>query len=521
MRASRLVPQASGEAGFARQQAAHDMWGHSLNASPQLNWRIDEAQSLNLQAFLQRSDWHSKVQFDDLAASSPALFEDPSRNEGSARNHRLSGQWQRRFASERKLELKFIAGEAVNDFDNQTYRAGQPYRRSVGESQDRSFTQSGKFSQLVGDQHRLSAGWELESRRRDDERRITVLGADQLPGIDGLPLSARIARQAWYLQDEWELSEQWLLYGGLRREAITTRSDTLDIPVRNHSQVLSPLLHVNFKPDAKGRDVVRASITRSYKAPDLYAMLARPTLNSIYPLPNQGNDSVAADRVGNPLLRPELATGLDLAYERYFSGGGMFSIGVFHRRVKDLVRNITTLENPAWATVPRWVSRPENMSRASSSGIELEWKGSAAQLLPGWIDPKTRLDFKGSLNYYKSKVDAVPLPNSRLDGQQPWSGTFGFDYRLRDLPLAIGGNLSYTPAYVTQQTMSQALALSHSRAIDLYAQWTLNPQTSLRLGATNAASHWSGRTTSSNDGAMLEVFRKSRPSYTVALDVKL
>jgi iron complex outermembrane receptor protein len=250
-------------------------------------------------------------------------------------------------------------------------------------------------------------------------------------------------------------------------------------------------------------------------------MLARPTLNSIYPLPNQGNDSVAADRVGNPLLRPELATGLDLAYERYFSGGGMFSIGVFHRRVKDLVRNITTLENPAWATLPRWVSRPENMSRASSSGIELEWKGSAAQLLPGWIDPKTRLDFKGSLNYYKSKVDAVPLPNSRLDGQQPWSGTFGFDYRLRDLPLAIGGNLSYTPAYVTQQTMSQALALSHSRAIDLYAQWTLNPQTSLRLGATNAASHWSGRTTSSNDGAMLEVFRKSRPSYTVALDVKL
>ena len=521
MRASRLVPQAGADTGFARQLAAQDMWGHSVNTSPQLNWRIDEEQGLNLQAFLQRSDWHSKVQFDNLAASSPALFEDPSRNSGSSRNHRLSGQWQRRFAADRKLELKFTGGEAANDFDNQTFRAGQPYRRSVGDSRDRSFTQSGKVGQLVGEQHRLSAGWELETRRRDDERRITVLGADQLPGIDGLPLSARIRRQAWYLQDEWELSEQWLLYGGIRREAITTRSDTLERPVRNHSAVLSPLLHINFKPDAKGRDVVRASLTRSYKAPDLYAMLARPTLSSIYPLPSQGNDSVAADRVGNPLLRPELASGLDLAYEHYFNGGGLFSIGVFHRRVKDLVRNVTTLEDPDWASVPRWVSRPVNLSRASSSGVELELKGPAAQLLPGWIDPKTRLELRGSLNFYKSKVDAVPLPNSRLDGQQPWSGTFGFDYRARSLPLAVGANLSYTPGYVTQQTMSQALALTHSRAIDLYAQWTLNPQASLRLGATNAASQWSGRTTTSEDGAMLEVAKKSRPSYTLALEIKL
>lgn len=521
MRASRLVPQGTGDAGFARQLAAHDMWGHSFNTAPQLNWRIDEEQAVNLQAFLQRADWHSKVQFDNLAASSPDLFEDPSRNAGSASNHRLSAQWQRRFAAERKLELKLSGGEAVNNFDNQTIRAGQPYRRSVGESRDRSFTHSGKLGQLVGEQHRLSAGWELETRRRDDARSITVLGADQLPGIDGLPLSARIERQAWYLQDEWELSEQWLLYGGLRREAITLRSDTLEQPVRNHSQVLSPLLHINFKPDAKARDVLRASITRSYKAPDLYAMLARPTLNSIYPLPSQGNDSVAADRVGNPLLRPELATGLDLAYEHYFSGGGLFSIGLFHRRVKDLIRNVTTLEHPAWASVPRWVSRPENLSRASSSGIELELKGSAAQLLPGWVDPKTRLELRSSLNFYTSKVDAVPLPNSRLDGQQPWSGTIGFDYRARNWPLAVGANLSYTPGYLTQQTMSQALALGHSRAIDLYAQWSLTPQASLRLGATNAAAQWSERTTSSDDGARLQVGRKSRPSYTFAFELKL
>lgn len=505
----------------AQQSAQQPMWGHSYNASPQFGWRIDDDQSVNLQAFLQRSDWRSRVQFTDIAASNPSLFEDSSNNEGSFENQRLTGQWSSRFGGERKLELRFILGRAVNAFVNQTYRGDAPYRHSVGEGTDRTLTHSGKYGQLVGDNHRLSAGWELEFRHRDDERHVTVLGLDQLPGIDGLPLHAKIDRQAYYIQDEWELSEQWLLYGGLRRETITTRSDSFNGAVRNRSQVLSPLVHVNFKPDPKGRGVIRGSLTRSYKAPDLYSLLPRPALNSIYPLPTQQNDQVAADRAGNPALRPELATGLDLAYESYFTGGGLFSIGLFHRRVEDLIRNVTTLENVSWATVPRWVSRPQNMSKARSSGIELEFKGPASQLLPGLVDAKTRLDLRGTLNLYRSKVNAVPMANSRLDGQQPWSATLGFDYKAKSVPLTFGANMSYTPGYATQQTLSQALDQSHSRALDLYALWNVNQQVSLRFGATNAAPQWTERITSTDDGSSVQVLRKTRPNYTVAIDIKL
>ncbi|MBR7784517.1 TonB-dependent receptor domain-containing protein, partial [Undibacterium luofuense] len=120
-----------------------------------------------------------------------------------------------------------------------SYRANLPYRHSVGEGRDRTLTQSGKYGQLLGDAHRLSAGWEFEFRRRDDERNVTVLGLQQLPGMDTLPLHAKIDRQAYYLQDEWELSDQWLLYGGLRHETIATRSDTFDGAVSNRSQVIS------------------------------------------------------------------------------------------------------------------------------------------------------------------------------------------------------------------------------------------------------------------------------------------
>ncbi|NDI85829.1 TonB-dependent receptor plug domain-containing protein [Undibacterium crateris] len=521
LKVSRHVAGSLGTVGTAQQSAQQPMWGHSFNATPQFNWRIDDDQSVNLQAFLQRSDWHSKVQFTDIAASNPSLFEDSSNNEGRFENHRLTGQWSSRFSGERKLELKLMMGQALNEFVNQSYRANLPYRHSVGEGKDRTLTQSGKYGQLVGDYHRLSAGWEFEFRRRDDERNVTVLGSQQLPGIDALPLHAKIDRQAYFLQDEWELSDQWLLYGGLRHETITTRSDTLDGAVSNRSQVLSPLLHVNFKPDPKARDVIRGSLTRSYKAPDLYSLIPRPTLNSIYPLPTQQNDQVASDRAGNPLLRPELATGLDLAYEMYFTGGGLFSVGLFHRRVEDLIRYVTTLENVSWATVPRWVSRPQNISTAHSSGIELEFKGPASQLLPGLVDVKTRLDLRGTLNLYRSKVDAVPMPNSRLDGQQPWSATLGFDYKAQHVPLTFGANLSYTPGYATQQTLSQALDQTRSRALDLYALWNLNQQVSLRFGATNAAPQWTGRITSTDDGSSVQVLRKTRPNYTVAIDIKL
>lgn len=518
---SRRVPAGNGVYDGALQHADQPMWGHSINVTPQLSWRIDEEQSMTLLAFLQRSNWNSEVLFTDMAGSAPALLEDSSRNAGSFENQRLTGQWSRRFDSERKLELKATAGQAISSFFNQGYRSSAPYKLSVGESTDRSFTQSGKYAQLAGDRHRVSAGWELEFRRRDDQRRVSVLGMDQLPGIDGLPLQANVERQAYYVQDEWEASEQWLLYGGLRGETITTRSDTLEGEVRHRSRVLSPMLHVNYKPNAKGRDLVRASLSSSYKAPDLYALLARPTLNSIYPLPTQRNDTVAADRVGNPGLRPELATGVDLAYEMYFNGGGLFSVGVFHRNVDDLIRNVTALENTNWATVPRWVSRPQNISKASSSGLELEFKGPAAQLLPGLVGAKTRLDLRATLNIYRSKVDAVPLPNNRLDGQQPWSSTVGFDYKAAGVPLALGANLAYTPGYATQQTLSQALDLTCNRALDVYAQWTLNPYVSMRLAATNAAPQPTGRVTSADDGTRVEVVRKTRPTYSFTVDFKL
>jgi outer membrane receptor for ferrienterochelin and colicins len=81
--------------------------------------------------------------------------------------------------------------------------------------------------------------------------------------------------------------------------------------------------------------------------------------------------------------QPETALALELAVERHLAGGGVLSAGLFHRRIDGLIRRRIALESVPEATVPRWVSRPVNLGRAWSSGLELEAKGRADQWLPG------------------------------------------------------------------------------------------------------------------------------------------
>ena len=69
-----------------------------------------------------------------------------------------------------------------------------------------------------------------------------------------------------------------------------------------------------WRPDPKSRDQVRASLTRSYRSPNLNQLIGRPSLNRSDPAPGS-NTELTADSAGNPRLRPEVAIGIDLAVE--------------------------------------------------------------------------------------------------------------------------------------------------------------------------------------------------------------
>ncbi len=521
----RRGPGTDGAPAQAEQSGDQQVWGWGWNLAPRLNWKISDEQTLSLASFFQKGYWNNSTEFTNRVIAGNPVLDDDQAAHGTWENRRLSLTWANRYTEDQRIELRAGVQQGRWTFDSTNLRQRAEYQRAVGGGEDDGITQAGKYSLLLGEAHSLTAGWDLEARERSERRTVTQQGQPVLPEFEGQPFDARLRRTAFYVQDEWEISPQWQLYLGLRQERIETESRGTAAPVTNSSSVLSPLAHLTYKFDAQGRDMVRASLTRSYKAPLIGQLLARPTLASQYTDTSAPNTELAPDRVGNPALAPELATGLDIAFEKYLAGGGMWSVGLFHRRISDLMRNVTTLRTVPWATVPRWVSEPQNFSSASTSGVELEIKGRAGELMPALVDKASTLNLRASLNLYRSRVQALPGPDNRLDGQQPWSATFGFDQRITSLPLTVGGSLSLNPAYDTLLTLDQTQRRSRTRNVDVYGLWVLRPGLSMRLAVAEGAQPFGppngSVTTLLAGGDYTRIERKTGPQVNLSLDMRL
>jgi len=190
-----------------------------------------------------------------------------------------------------------------------------------------------------------------------------------------------------------------------------------------------------------------------------------------------------------------------------------------------MVRNVTTLRTVSWATAPRWVTEPLNFSDATTSGLELEVRGRAADLLPALLGNAKALNLRASVNLYRSRVSALAGPDNRLDGQQPWSATLGFDQRISGMPLSVGGSMSLSPGYDTRQTVDQTVSRSSTRSVDLFAQMFLSQTMSLRAAASAGVQQFGPpngtSTTLLANGDYTRSERYAKPQINVTLDIRL
>jgi iron complex outermembrane receptor protein len=398
---------------------------------------------------------------------------------------RVLGQWRHRLADGTRLEWRGNGGESrIREHTVRDERdASDTLLATVDDSsqiRDRSLSGGLKVSRLLDNEHSLVGGVEGETIRRS-ESRVTLRNGAPLLTDFGENLQASSSRSAAYVQDEWTINPHWAAHAGLRWEGIVTEGTGADgATPRNRSSVWTPLLHAVWKPDPKGRDQIRMSLTRSYKSPTLSSLLGRPNLSFRFPVPGP-NTPTSPDRAGNPDLKPELATGIDLAAERYLTAGGVLSANVFYRRISDYMRSVTTLETVSWAPVPRWVSRPQNVGDATTQGLELEAKFRLSEVM----SDAPPLELRGNASFFRSRVASVPGPENRLDQQPDMTLNVGADYRFRAVPLTLGGNLNYTPGYDTRLSDEQAARTGSKRVFDVYALWTFRPGLGLRLSANN------------------------------------
>jgi len=350
------------------------------------------------------------------------------------------------------------------------------------EVRDRSFNLTGKLLALVDAEHSIVSGAEFEGTRRA-ETRTTLQNGEPLLAEFGENFDAATSRFALYAQDEWNPTAQWSAHAGLRWEGIVTRGDQADGSlVRNLSNVWAPIVHAVWKPEPASRDQLRMSLTRSYRAPTLQSLIARPSISARYPVPGP-NIPTSPDREGNPELRPELATGIDVAIEHYLPGGGLFSANLFRRNIGNLIRSVTTLQAVAWADVPRWVAQPQNIGNALTQGLELEAKFRLTDFWPEALP----LDVRANASLFRSRVASVAGPDNRLDQQPPATANLGADYRFRGVPLTLGGSVNWNPAYTTRLSEVQTVDQGRKLVVDANALWVFAPGVQVRLTANNLA----------------------------------
>ncbi len=334
---------------------------------------------------------------------------------------------------------------------------------------ERETTFNGNWRRPLWDKHALAAGWELGRKQRDEyrrERQTNAAGA--LLRDSDEHYSAKVTRGAFFIQDEWDINAAWSAYLGLRREVIhTTGEGNADAPVDVDAGAWSPVLHALYKPqrpdgDAGARDQFRLAVGRTYKAPSIFQLMPRR-----YSIDNN-NSATNPDQQGNPQLRPELATGVDLAWERYFGKGSMVSVSAYHKRIRD----VTTLRVDESDGV--WTATPVNQGNATVRGIELEGTNTFGALA-----------VRANLARHWSHIDSVPGPDNRIEGQAPYSGNLGLDYVSPTNRFDLGGTFTYRARVAHRSSATLMSDAAIKRQLDLYAVWKRDAKTRLRLSVSD------------------------------------
>lgn len=456
---------------------------YTVSFTPRLNWTVSQTDALLLDGFLSYQQGHvgDRDNQDFLLGPLPLYSDSDFRQRFHTATTRARATWTRELDDLATLEIKFGVSGNRRKFLNrrESLLPGQSFddaevsllRRVNSSATDTGFTQSGKYRVPYRDTHALAIGWDGESSRRAEERiqRDLIALIDVPENLDQV-YSAQVQRLAFFAQDEWDITSRWSAYTGLRWEGLQTRSAGSDIAsVDNRSSVLSPIVQTLWKVPNTKSDQIRLGLARTYKAPATRDLIARR-------FRNLDNSATSPDSEGNPDLRPELAWGLDLAYERHLDNSGLLSANIFARRICDVIQQELFLDNNG-----RWVTHPFNNGDAQARGIELEAKINLREL----DKAAPAVDLRANLARNWSSVDAVPGPHNRLDKQIPLSANIGADWKVQGLPLTLGGSFGFQQGGLVRLSDNEITALAVRRSLDLYGLWKIDTKTQVRVSGSN------------------------------------
>ncbi len=449
--------------------------------SPRLNWTLKNGDTLTWQSFMNynRGRNDNERRYSRLIGPPPPYAISITQNKNDSTFARTDLNWVHKLAEGAKLDVKIGAStnERNDTFTQQGFNTNQRQNLDstvLSESSETGATFTGKYSTPIIEGHSLVAGWDGGTSNRTeirDQRDKALQGA--LPRVTPIisyeDFAASVSRIALFAQDEWNVTKDWSVYFGVRWESLDTKSDgNTFAAVKNRSSVLSPLFQTLYKLKDRKGEQVRLALTRTYKAPSTSSLIPRRFTST-------NNSPTEPDSQGNPDLRAELATGIDIAYEKFWDQGASVSVSGSIRRITDFNRRGLIFANG------RWVSLPINDGIAQTKSLEFDTK------FPIQVFYKTAppIDFRFNMNRNWSVVDSVPGPNNRLDQQTPFSATVGLDYRMKGGEFTAGGSYSFKSGGQVRTSINQSRNQSARRELDVYGLWKFTPKIQTRLTLSN------------------------------------
>lgn len=460
-----------------RMQSRNASSVNKASLSPRLNWTLDNGDSVTWLTLL---DWY-RTGFDGASQETLVLgaASDYPRNRITSQARIVSARsdvsWTHSFGKAGKLTTRLGLNHNRRDTDYAFQGGGSDevpllLRAVISNAIDDSVTGSGKYLARLAAGHALSLGLDGSAIRRSEARRQrdTFFAGGQPYALDE-DYTADVGRLALFAQDEWDVTQQLQMYAGVRWEGLRTATEGRTLQqVQTRSSVWSPVAQLLWKLPGTARDQFRLALARTYKAPTTRNLVPRR-----YTV-NNANSATNPDFQGNPALRPELAWGLDAAYEHYFGKSGVASVSAFARRISDVTLQQLSLQNGVWIT------SPFNNGVAQVRGVEMDLKFP----LRTWFVGAPEIDLRANAARNWSSVDAVPGPGNRLASQVPATLNLGLDYRVSPVT-SVGGNLNVQTGGWARQDAQAGSYASVRRTLDAYALWQPDGKTRVRLSLAN------------------------------------
>lgn len=338
------------------------------------------------------------------------------------------------------------------------------------------------YSRDIGEDHEFKAG---ASFGRNHGRVDLSSWVNDLPDLSLHDLGSNreelSRKSSFFVQDEWSLNKQFAFNVGMSGEQNQVDIHEGSYDSTSRYTLLAPSAHFDWKLEGDSKRHVRISLARTFNAPFVDQLRIRPTINPLASCPINGlcgtNKIEYADIAGNPGLRPESASGVNVTYEQHFGEESLISVDIYSRTLDDVIGTDLQLQSVPWAQVPRYVARPANLGAAWIRGLTLE---THLNLREFWKDAP-RLAFRSGISLARSWISALPAPDNQMADQRPWSAKLGVKYKMNGLPIEFSADTNWAPAGWIRSSIERRLYNDRRFDLDMQAAWVVSPDMRLRF----------------------------------------